>query len=157
MIGNNGSNTTGATQTKGGINTSSGGYDLNGIPFATTGKFGTGGDGYGGGNGYYGGAGGHNSLGSGGSSFISGYKGCVAILNENLTNEPRTVRLDSNNNNCTDSSATDDILCSFHYSEKIFLKSNMKAGNQAMPTHDGMSTMTGNTGNGYAKITYLGK
>ena len=25
-----------------------------------------------------------------------------------------------------------------------------------MPTHDGKSTMTGNTGNGYAKITYLG-
>jgi len=24
-----------------------------------------------------------------------------------------------------------------------------------MPTHDGTSTMTGNTGNGYAKITYL--
>lgn len=30
------------------------------------------------------------------------------------------------------------------------------AGNASMPTHDGTSTMTGNTGNGYAKITYLG-
>ena len=26
-----------------------------------------------------------------------------------------------------------------------------------MPTYDGTATMTGNTGNGYAKITYLGK
>ena len=29
------------------------------------------------------------------------------------------------------------------------------AGNAAMPTHDGTSTMTGNTGNGYAKITLI--
>ena len=30
------------------------------------------------------------------------------------------------------------------------------AGNQQMPTHDGTSTMLGNQGNGYARITYLG-
>nr|MBP3258658.1 prepilin-type N-terminal cleavage/methylation domain-containing protein [Bacilli bacterium] len=29
------------------------------------------------------------------------------------------------------------------------------AGNELMPTHDGISTMTGNTGNGYAKITLV--
>lgn len=29
------------------------------------------------------------------------------------------------------------------------------AGNASMPTQDGSSTMTGNTGNGYAKITWL--
>ena len=29
-------------------------------------------------------------------------------------------------------------------------------GDSSMPTHDGTNTMTGNTGNGYAKITYLG-
>ena len=29
------------------------------------------------------------------------------------------------------------------------------AGNAAMPTHDGTSTMTGNSGNGYAKITLI--
>ena len=29
------------------------------------------------------------------------------------------------------------------------------AGNQTMPTHDGISTMTGNSGNGYAKITLV--
>lgn len=30
------------------------------------------------------------------------------------------------------------------------------AGNASMPTYDGLSTMNGNTGNGYAKITYIG-
>ncbi len=30
------------------------------------------------------------------------------------------------------------------------------AGNASMPTHDGASTMTGNSGNGYAKITLIG-
>ena len=29
-------------------------------------------------------------------------------------------------------------------------------GDSSMPTHDGTSTMTGNTGNGYAKITFIG-
>jgi type II secretory pathway pseudopilin PulG len=29
------------------------------------------------------------------------------------------------------------------------------AGNASMPTYDGLSTMVGNTGNGYAKITYI--
>ena len=29
------------------------------------------------------------------------------------------------------------------------------AGNNSMPTHDGTSTMTGNTGNGYAKLTFV--
>ena len=33
---------------------------------------------------------------------------------------------------------------------------NTKLGNASMPTHNGTSTMTGNSGNGYAKITYLG-
>ena len=30
------------------------------------------------------------------------------------------------------------------------------AGSASMPTHDGTSTMTGNTGNGYARITWIG-
>ena len=32
---------------------------------------------------------------------------------------------------------------------------NTKLGNASMPTHDGASTMTGNTGDGYAKITLI--
>lgn len=148
LIGLNGSNTTGATQTSGGINNQ---YNNE----FTNGGFGYGGRGYGGGNGYYGGAGGGNSIGSGGSSFISGYKGCVAILNGELSNNPRTTRYNIRGNNCTDINARDDILCSFHYSERYFSKSIMKAANENMPTAVG-STMVGNSNNGYAKITYLG-
>ena len=33
----------------------------------------------------------------------------------------------------------------------------MIAGNASMPTHGGQGTMTGNSGNGYAKITYIGE
>ena len=36
------------------------------------------------------------------------------------------------------------------------LNANTIAGNSTMPTHDGTTTMTGNTSNGYAKITYIG-
>ena len=45
-----------------------------------------------------------------------------------------------------------DVTCSYHYSGKIFNNSTMIAGNASMPTHDGTSTMTGNSGNGYAKV-----
>ena len=46
-----------------------------------------------------------------------------------------------------------DATCSYHYSGKVFQNTKMIAGSSSMPTHDGASTMTGNTGNGYAKIT----
>ena len=41
----------------------------------------------------------------------------------------------------------------------FLLNANSITGNSSLPTHDGTSTMTGNTGNGYAKITFhkLGK
>lgn len=99
--------------------------------------------------------------GSGGSSFISGYNGCVAITSDS----DRTPRLDSNNNQCFD--GTTDITCSYHYSGYIFTDTIMIDGQGykwttergievvGMPTYDGNGTMTGNSGNGYAKITYL--
>lgn len=148
LVGYNGSNTTGGTQTSGGINNQ---YNNE----YTNGEFGYGGRGYGGGGGYYGGAGGVNSIGSGGSSFISGYLGCVAILNGDLNNNPRTPRYNMQGANCTNTNALDDILCSFHYSERFFSKPIMKSGTETMPTSIG-GTMTGNSNNGYAKITYLG-
>lgn len=111
------------------------------------GSFGKGGDGNelwgsGGGGGYYGGAGGgwtNSSVdsGAGGSSFISGYDGCDAI---------------------TEASTEDNIVHTGqanHYSGYVFTNSQMIAGNSEMPTHDGTSTMTGNSGNGYAKITFV--
>lgn len=108
-----------------------------------------------GGGGYYGGgSSGVNTdragSGAGGSSFISGHVGCVAIASQNSL-EPRN---DLSGNKCTEN--TTDITCSYHYSNFKFISTNIISGNQSMPTHDGKSTMTGNTGNGYAKITYLG-
>ena len=82
---------------------------------------------------------------SGGSSYISGHLGCVAIqAQDNIT--PK--------NGCTD--GTEDITCSYHYSNKIFTNTIMKAGNEEMPTFNGSGSMTGNSGNGFVKITVLG-
>lgn len=125
----------------------------------------------GGGSGYYGGGHGVHpgstwSGGGGGSSFISGHNGCVAIT-EDSTEDNIKQRKDSGNNVCTD--GTTDITCSYHYSGYKFTDTVMIDGAgckwttektndcSGMPTHDGTSTMTGNTGNGYAKITYLGE
>ena len=91
----------------------------------------------GGGSGYYGGgSNGHGGAG-GGSSFISGYDGCDAIA-ENST-EDNIVHTGQ----------------SIHYSGYKFNNAVMYAGNEEMPTHDGTSTMIGNSGNGYAKISLI--
>src|SRR5574344_794513 len=107
----------------------------------------------GGGSGYYSGAGVMHGGAGGGSSYISGYQGCVAINSATSL----TPRNDANGTQCTESSASSDVTCSYHYSGYVFTNVNMIAGNASMPTHDGTSTMTGNSGNGYARITYLGK
>ena len=128
----------GATQTSGGIANSNGG---------TVGSFGQGGNGTtysdghlggSGGGGYYGGSGARWHAGGGsGSSFISGYEGCNAI---------------------SEQSTADNIIHtgqSIHYSGLSFTDSEMIAGNSEMPTHDESGVMTGNDGNGYAKISMI--
>ena len=137
----------GGSQTAGGI-TGTNVFNGTGTPYA--GSFGKGGQNDstsskagagGGGGGYYGGgaggATGSNGSGNGaggGSSFISGYTGCNAInLSGASTGQPN------------------------HYSGKIFTNTTMINGSSAMPTFDNSSTMTGNVGNGYAKITYIGQ
>ena len=90
-----------------------------------------------GGGGYYGGNGYSAGNSGGGSSFISGYSGCNAI---------------------SESSTSSNIIHTGqpnHYSGKVFNNAQMIAGNDSMPNHDGSGNMTGNSGNGYAKITYL--
>ena len=139
----------GGLQTSGGSITTKCTYSNSVKGGTITGKFGFGGyyektitPSAGGGAGYYGGSkSGHIASAGGGSSYISGYLGCVAITSE----EDITPK-----EGCTD--GTDDVTCSYHYSGKVFTDSEMKAGNEEMPTHDGTSKMTGNTGNGYAKI-----
>jgi len=138
---------TGGSQTSGGIQNENsaktagfgyGGYGKNNYTCCGT---------SGGGSGYYGGGSstrGHNGAG-GGSSYVSGYLGCVAITSESNI---------SPKSGCSD--GTTDISCSYHYSNKIFTNPDMKAGNEKLPTHDLASTMTGNSGNGYARITLIG-
>ncbi len=90
----------------------------------------------GGGGGYYGGASTLHAGAAGGSSYISGYDGCKAIAKE------------STENNITH------LDISEHYSGKVFTNSQMIAGNQSMPNYKG-GTMTGNSGNGFARITKI--
>ncbi len=105
----------------------------------------------GGGGGYYGGGqSGHIASAGGGSSFISGHEGCNAIEESSTaTNIQHTGK-------------------SIHYSGLYFTETKMvdgagyswtteKGKKTDMPKHDGSDgTMVGNSGNGYAKITYLG-
>lgn len=93
----------------------------------------------GGGGGYFGGVGGsstgnicHNTGGGGGSSFISGATGCRAVL-------------------ASGAIGTSNI----HYSGKKFIEINMIGGNTIMPNPRGTTKITGNEGNGYARITIV--
>ena len=109
----------------------------------------------GGGGGYFGGTycsrGDFHSGGTGGTSYISGYNGSIAIESDTST----SPRIDSYNNVCTKTSAAEDTTCSIHYSNNVFTNAVMKSGSEEVPTYDNSDVMTGNKGNGYAKITYI--
>ena len=137
---------TGGTQQSGGIGAGNAIETMNG-------KFGQGGisdsHGGGGGSGYYGGGSGHFvpagvSSGAGGSSFISGYDGCIAIDGNSTADNIKPKA------GCTEESQN--VTCSYHYSGKFFTEPVMIAGNEEMPKYNGKGTMIGNTGNGHAKI-----
>lgn len=149
-----------------------------------TGKFGMPGYGGGarssnGGSGYFGGGhGAHTGSnfagGGGGSSFISGHAGCVAIA-ESSTESNIVFKTDSSEVACnSETSATYNSLgyntdpkCSIHYSTKVFTDTVMidgmgyrwttvkEATPSGMPNKNGMGTVTGNSGNGFAKITLI--
>ncbi len=172
----------GATQTSGGkVGKNLGaGKILTENNLSASGTFGVGGNSInyssqvgagGGGSGYYGGGpgggttgGGPGHGGGGGSSFISGHNGCVAITEDSTENNIKQ-RTDSNGKTCTD--GTTDITCSYHYSGYKFTDTVMidgagynwttvKGDYVGQPQPDGTIT-TGHSGNGYARITYLGK
>ena len=132
-------NATGGTQIGAGLSFES----IRGGSFGQGKQSNTDGWGGGGGSGYYGGSTGFGRTGSGGSSYVSGYVGCIAI--KSATDITPKVTTYSK------------IEDSYHYSDKIFENPIMIAGTASMPTHDGQGTMTGNSGNGYAKITYIGE
>ena len=73
---------------------------------------------------------------AGGSSFISGYKGCNAIED---SDEEQIIHTGLEN----------------HYSGKIFSNISIVDGKSSMPTIDGTGTEIGHSGNGYVKITKL--
>ena len=158
---NVGQNGQGGTQTSGGV---AGKIHFNATGTITAGAFGIGGyttsissqtGAGGGGGGYYGGSGASGTLsggvgqgGGGGSSYISGHNGCNSISSSST--ESNIVHTNS----------------STHYSNYAFTNTLMidgagykwttdKTTSVGMPTHDGTSTMTGNIGNGYAKITFI--
>ena len=124
----------GGSQTLGGISTTyatntRGGFGYGGA-LNKTGEFGCGGGGY-----YGGGDANHVSGGGGGSSYISGHTGCNSI------------------SELSSASVIYHTGEAYHYSGAYFKETNMIAGNKTQPTFDGSSTMVGNSGNGYAKIT----
>ena len=100
----------------------------------------------GGGGGYWGGSTGNGKPGGGGSSYISGYKGSVAVASASSS---------AAKSGCTD--GTTDVTCSYHYSEKIFENPKIYDGGSGFVRSPiGNDYMTGNIGDGYAKITYMG-
>lgn len=83
--------------------------------------------------------------GGGGSSYISGHTGSVAVMTES-SSTPKS--------GCSD--GTTDILCSIHYSNKVFTNTTMIPGNEYMPSYEDDSLMRGNSNNGYARISFVG-
>lgn len=105
----------------------------------------------GGGGGYWGGISNQVDAGQGygGSSFVSGHPGAVAISSASST----TPRLASNGETvCTPALAATDVACSEHYSGSLFFDSTVLAGSQTFLSPAGASAV-GHTGNGYARIT----
>ena len=153
----------GGTQYSGG---KTGIYGYSGYSNIMDGSFGHGG--YGpngeassGGGGWYGGGHGRHTGnswpgGGGGSSYISGHPGCLAVSSSTSTNLK---------NGCTENSTS--LECSISYTGYYFTDTVMidgagykwttkKGEYTGMPSHDGTGTITGNAGNGYARITYIG-
>ncbi|EAY18308.1 PE-PGRS protein, putative [Trichomonas vaginalis G3] len=134
-------NSSGGTQTSGGLGSNSSG--ING-GFGYGGDCGSGHHGSGGGGGYYGGGSGgfvscRVTSGSGGSSYISGFDGCRAIAKDS---KPNSIH---------------HTWSSLHYSGLRFYSPSIKDGMSEIPctnsTIDESCTQIGNYGHGFARIT----
>lgn len=142
---------TGGTQT-------AGGYTVAAPTNATAiGVFGAGGNGIntdggaGGGSGWYGGGGSYTcSGGGGGSSYVSGHNGCIAVTSDGSPINTKKVTQNQ----------------SYSWTNYVFFDTkivdgagyswtNIRDTKTDQPTHDGSATQSGNTGDGYAKITYV--
>jgi hypothetical protein len=180
LIGGKGLNRTNPQISFGGNQTGSSNYtDVWGGSFGVGGSClyfalgeGSGGGSGGGGGGYYGGDGNKSrpadaGTGSGGSSFISGMKGCVAI-DPATTTDPRTQDTGNNTTALNYTSAFGTSPTWSDGDEILFTNPSMidgagyewNNGTQGssptkMPNPAGGASITGNTGNGYARITRL--
>lgn len=105
----------------------------------------------GGGGGYWGGTSTQVDAGQGygGSSFISGHPGAVAILSD-ISTAPRLASDETTV--CTPALAAADTACSEHYSGMLFFESTVLSGAGVFLSPTGASA-TGHTGHGYARIT----
>ena len=124
-----------------------GGTQISGGSGSIPGSFGKGGsyyegsiyfDGSGGGGGYFGGgkASGCRSTGGGGSSFISGHNGCIAV--QSINNDGYVSMKED----------------SYHISGLFFNETIMKSGNEMFPSPIG-EIENGHQGNGAIRITLL--
>ena len=146
MVGGCGGNTTAGLGSSGGVEYGTAADQVSGNAFGQgkSGVTSTNASQPGGGGGYYGGnvvktGTSYISCAGGGSSFISGYSGCNAIK------EGATTGGSSNHTSSPN-----------HYSGFIFTAGNMINGYSSMPDPTTTSgTMTGNSGNGYCRITFI--
>ena len=130
----------------------------------TKGDFGYGGNGAksnynatGGGSGWYGGGGAYSTgngrtTGGSGSSYISGFAGCIGV---NSSGNPLVTKYSKLEDSISNTG--------YKFTNSIMIDGKGYSWNQTsavsvvkQPTPDGTSTQTGQSGNGYAKITYLG-
>ncbi|MDD3453451.1 MAG: glycine-rich protein [Bacilli bacterium] len=126
------------------------------------GIFGTGGAGFvnanwasnGGGAGWYGGAGGAYAGGvtTGGSSYISGHFGCIGV-NADGTIKNTTASTISDSYSWTNYKFTNTVMID---GDGYQWTTSIASSPSYMTSSDGTKNATGNSGDGYAKITYLG-
>ena len=157
----------GGTQTAGGNGGVSGTVHQSGHGNGSSGIFGEGGNastnGGGGGSGWYGGGGGstasNDTGGGGGSSYISGHTGCVAVTSTSSSNPKSECTTGTTDNSCSISPYGYTFTNTKMIDGAGYGWSNVKGTQELMPNPSGgyYASGTGHTGNGYAKITYLGQ
>ena len=136
-----------------------------------TGSFGQGGmykDGYGwsgGGSGWYGGASGEWRAGSGGSSYISGHTGSVGVTSTSDSSPKSGCTTGTTNNACSITPYINPATGSgYTFTNTVMIDgagyawTNTKGSLQQMPNPNGgyYASGVGHSGNGAARITYLG-
>ena len=147
----------GGTQTSGGTSI---GYSSH--PASGNGGFGFGGygsyvdEGAGGGSGWYGGGGVNvDGGGGGGSSYISGHTGCVAVTSVDDTTPKSGCDTGTTDNDCSKSPYEYQFINTIMIDGLGYNWTNTKGDYVGQPQPDG-SVAAGHSGNGYARITYIG-